>query len=77
LKLEDYQFSPTLNKDIELREVITNIKDIINNGRYQMRVLDGYPTWTGEEGEAVFVSSGGVYRLYVYASNGWRYVAFT
>ncbi len=76
-KIEDYEFSPILRKDVELRQVMDSIRNILNNGKYQLAVVDGIPSWTGEEGDTVLMSSGGVYRLYSYLNGGWHYVALT
>lgn len=77
MKFENYEFSPILRKDVELREFVDRTQQIINLGRYQLRVIEGIPGWTGDEGEMVAYSSGGVYRLYIYINSSWRVVALT
>ena len=65
-----------LRKDVELRQVIDDMRNIVNNGRYQLLVVDGIPGWTGDEGETVIMSSGGSLRLYSYVSGVWHYVSY-
>jgi len=77
VKLEAYEFSPTLRQDVELREFVESVRQIVNNGRYQARIVTSVPDWVGDEGEIVAYSTGGVYRLYIYLSSGWRVVALT
>ena len=77
MRLTDYEFSPILRKDIELRQMMDEIRNIINNGKYQLAVVNGVPGWTGEEGDTVLMSSGGVYRLYSYINGGWHYATLT
>lgn len=75
MKVEDYDFSPILREDVELRGFVDNVKQIMNNGRYQVRIVASAPNWTGDEGEIVAFSAGGVYRLYIYISGDWRVAA--
>lgn len=77
MKVEDYEFSPILRKDIELRQVMDSVRNILNNGRYQLMVVGGVPGWTGEDGETVLCNAGGTLRIYCYIAGGWHYTALT
>lgn len=76
MKLQDYTFSPQTRKDINLLSLFDDLKDLINNGRYQMRVVSSVPTFVGEEGEHLLYVSGTVRRWYWYdITNGtWQFI---
>lgn len=76
MKLQDYTLSPANRKDINLLSVLDDIANIINNGRYQMRVVSAIPTYVGEEGEHLLYVSGTVRRLYWYdiTNSTWQFI---
>lgn len=76
MKLQDYTFSANTRKDLSLVDVLNDIANIFNNGRYQMRVLSSIPTHVGEEGEFLLYVSGTVRRWYWYdiTNNTWQFI---
>ena len=58
-------------KDPGLFEFMDYVRIIINNGRYQFRIVVDVPTWTGIEGEAVIYSAGNERSMYVYIDDTW------
>ena len=46
-------------------------RDILNEGRYQLRILGAVPDWTTNDGEMVCVSMGDTRALYVFIYDGW------
>ena len=63
-------------KDAELVDWMDNTASLLNNGRYQYRVLSTIPDWTANEGEAVLYHSGSDRRLYIYMGGQWCYAAW-
>jgi len=57
-----------------IREINNALEQIwsLSNGRFNLNVVTGIPTWTAKEGDIVAYSSGGVYRIYIYLNSGWR-----
>jgi hypothetical protein len=47
------------------------VRGVLNEGRYQLRILNDVPSWTTNDGEMVCVASGDTRALYVYISDGW------
>lgn len=78
MKLSETELSPALRKDINLIEILNNIASILNNGRYQMRVITSVPTWTGEQGEHFLYISGTVRRFYYWddTNSTWQFIEY-
>lgn len=76
MKLSDIEFSKSTRKDVALIDFLNEVYNLVNNGRYQLRVVSTVPTWTGEQGEHLLYVSGTVMRLYIYdiTNSAWRYV---
>lgn len=76
MKLQDTTLSPQNRKDTNLLQVLDDISNILNNGRYQMRVVSSVPDWTGEEGEHLLYVSGTVRRWYWYdiTNSTWQFI---
>jgi len=74
MKVDDFTL---VKADPELVSVIDNIINIINNGRYVLRVVTSIPDWDGEEGEELLYYSGSTKRRYHYVDGGWWYVNLT
>jgi len=79
LKIGDYNFTIGVKKDLSLADVLNSLQTIINNGRYQMRVVTAPPDWIGDDGEHLMYVNGQTRRLYIYdATNGtWHYLEWT
>lgn len=51
---------------------------ILNQGLYQMRMINSVPGWVANEGEGLLYSDGaGTRRLYFYIDTAWRYIEWT
>ena len=76
IKLQDYTFSKEIRKDTNLLSLLDDISSILNNGRYQTRVVSTAPTHTGEGGENLFYVLGTVRRWYWYdiTNATWHYM---
>jgi hypothetical protein len=76
MKIADHFFSKLLRKDVSFLEFVDEIRNIINLGRYQMRIVSSVPTWTGDDGEHLLYISGGVRRLYFYdgTNSTWHFI---
>lgn len=76
MKIQDYSFSPALRQDTNFLSVMDDLASVINNGRYQMRVVISVPTWVGEEGEHLLYISGTVRRFYFYdiTNSTWQFI---
>lgn len=57
-------------------DFVTELRNILNYGRYQMRITATVPTWTGQDGEHLIYISGSVRRFYWYdeANSTWHYI---
>ena len=77
MKVQDFEFSKTVRKDVGILDFVENIKIILNLGRYQMRVVATAPTHTGEGGEHLLYISGNTKRLYWWddTNETWQYSA--
>lgn len=64
-------------KDPELQDFVDNVQILLNSGRYEFRVINEVPTWSANEGESVFYSSGTDRRLYCYINGQWCYVGYS
>lgn len=58
-------------RDPELQEWMDYVSLILNNGRYQLRVVDEVPTHTTHEGEFLLYASGDTRELYAYVNSQW------
>lgn len=76
MKLSDYEFSLATRKDTNLLGYLNDIFNLLNNGRYQMRVVTSVPTWTGEQGEHLLYISGTVRRFYFWddTNSTWQFI---
>jgi hypothetical protein len=50
---------------------------ILNNGRYQLRVIETPPDWTTNDGEMLCVDNNGQKSLYVFVTDEWFSVGLT
>ena len=60
----------------QLRDFVEQTQNLLNNGKYQMEVVDTIPTHTTEEGCTLLYASGTVRRLYAYINAQWNYFGF-
>ena len=76
MKLSEYEFSLPIRKDTNLLGFLNDILNLLNNGRYQMRVVTSVPTWTGEQGEHFLYISGTVRRFYFWddTNSTWQFI---
>ena len=76
MKIATVELSRQLRKDTSLLEILNNITNILNLGRYQMRVVSTAPTHTGEDGEHLLYISGTVRRIYFYdtTNSTWQFI---
>lgn len=76
MKLRSFEFSKDLRKDTGFVDFINDLTNLINNARYQMRIITSVPTWTGEDGEFLLYISGTVRRLYWYdpTNSTWQFI---
>jgi len=76
LKVEDYEFSKELRKDVGFINFVNDIRNILNLGRYQMRIVSSVPTHTGESGEHFLFISGTSRRFYFWddTNSTWQFV---
>lgn len=63
-------------KDPGLMEFMDFTQIILNDGRYEMRVISSIPDWTANEGEFLCYAAGNVRRLYSYINGQWIYSEF-
>jgi len=76
MKIQDFTFSNNLRKETGFMDFAAEVSNILNLGRYQMRIVTSVPNWTGEGGEHLLYISGSVRRLYWYddVNSTWQYV---
>jgi len=57
-------------------DFVKDVSNILNLGRYQMRIITTAPTWVGEGGEHLLYVSGSVRRLYWYddINATWQFI---
>ncbi len=79
MKLRGYEFSKITRKDTGFIDFVNDLSNLINNARYQMRIVTSVPTWTGEEGEFLLYISGTVRRFYFYdpTNSTWHYLEWS
>lgn len=69
-KLQDVEFPKGTHPSFW--EFFDRTQQILNSGRYQLRVLSTEPDWAGDDGEmVVYETSDGSKFLYVYVTDGW------
>lgn len=59
-------------KDPALLDFMDYTMNILNQGRYQLRVVSGVPAWTGEDGDMVMYASGTSRGIYFYINGQWN-----
>ena len=76
MKLQDFDFSNKLRQETTFLDLVSELRNILNLGRYQMRVVTSVPDWTGEGGEHLLYISGTVRRLYWYddTNSTWQFI---
>lgn len=76
MRVEDYEFSKELRKDIGFLNFANDIRNILNLGRYQMRVVTTVPSHTGESGEHLLFISGTTRRFYFWddTNSTWQFI---
>jgi len=75
VKLRQFEFSKQTRKDNDFVDFANDLTQLINNSRYQMRVVTTVPTHIGDEGEFLLYISGTIRRFYFYDStnNTWHF----
>lgn len=76
MKLQDYAFSINVRSDPSLVDFLNDVNNIINLGRYQMRITSSIPNWVGDDGEHLFYINGSDKRFYIYDATHatWQYL---
>ena len=76
MKVPDYSFSNKFRHETDFMDFVKEVSNILNLGRYQMRIVTTAPTWTGEGGEHLLYVSGSVRRLYWYddVNSTWQFI---
>ncbi len=76
MKLQDLDFSNKLRQEASFMDFVTELRNVLNLGRYQMRVVTSVPTWTGDGGEHLLYISGTVRRFYWYddTNSTWQFI---
>lgn len=65
------QYDPK-TKDPELIDMLTDMRNLLNNGRYVIPVATSVPSNAGDEGQEVLVSNGNKVDRYTYVNGVWR-----
>lgn len=75
MKVQDFSFSNKLRRETSFMDFVTELRNILNYGRYQMRISTTVPTWTGQDGEHLIYISGTIRRFYWYdeTNSTWHY----
>jgi len=75
MKIADFSFSSKLRQETDFMDFFSTVSNLLNLGRYQMRIVTTVPTWTGEGGEHLLYVSGSLRRLYWYddINSTWQY----
>lgn len=42
-----------------------------------IKITDATPTWTGRQGEMVFMDTGSMYSIFIWLNGGWREFPYT
>jgi hypothetical protein len=76
MKLQDLTFSNKFRQETDFMDFVNEVRNILNLGRYQMRVVTTVPDWTGEGGEHLLYISGTVKRFYWYddINSTWQFI---
>ena len=76
MKLQDFDFSNKLRQEITFLDLVSELRNILNLGRYQMRVVTSVPDWAGEGGEHLLYISGTIRRFYWYddTNSTWQFI---
>ena len=53
------------------------VQIILNDGRYEMRVISSIPDWSANDGEFLCYAAGTARRFYIYVNDVWTYINFT
>ena len=75
MRLPAYEFPRNVSNEVQ--EAIEDIRMLINNGKYQLRIVTAEPTYEGEEGELVIYNAGASKYLFSYIDGNWWYVQLT
>jgi len=73
MKIDDYEFRGT---NQELADFKDDLLTIVNFGKMPFQVVTEIPTWTAENGEAVFYQNGNDKRWFFYTGGAWRSFSF-
>lgn len=78
IKIADFSFSNKFRQEIDFMDFVKEVSNVLNLGRYQMRIITSIPTWTGEGGEHLLYVSGSVRRFYWYddINATWQFMEF-
>jgi len=73
MKVQDYTLPKTI--PTEAKEMLDDIRRILNNGGYVPQTIAAVPAWAGDDGESVLQSNAGEIRNYWYdvATATWNY----
>ena len=73
MRIEDYAFPRETST--EIKEMLDNIRRVLNNGGYVPQVVSAIPAWAGDDGEMVMYINGNEVRNYWYNSSSdlWEY----
>lgn len=76
MKLQDFDFSNKLRQETAFMDFVNEVRNILNLGRYQMRIVTSVPDWTGEGGEHLLYISGTVRRVYWWddTNSTWQFI---
>ncbi len=76
MRLQDFDFSNKLRQETSFMDFVNEVRNILNLGRYQMRVVTAVPTHTGESGEHFIYISGTIRRFYWYddTNSTWEFI---
>lgn len=65
----------------EYLELLTDLKTVINYGKYSSQVISDSPDWEGKEGETLFRyqvnGTGWYYYQYFWVNSGWSFLRWT
>ena len=70
MKIQDYEFGREANKEqIDFKD---DVRDLLNNGKYQFAVGTAAPTHNANPGEGFMVLAGGSAQFYLcWTANTW------
>lgn len=76
MKIQDFDFSSKFRQETNFMDFVNEVRNVLNLGRYQMRVVTSVPDWTGEGGEHLIYISGTVRRLYWWddTNSTWQFI---